>query len=44
LSRLDELQRLLATRLVILDWAMGTMIQAEGLDEAAFRGREDRGD
>jgi 5-methyltetrahydrofolate--homocysteine methyltransferase len=39
LSRLDELQRLLATRLLILDGAMGTMIQAEGLDEAAFRGR-----
>jgi len=42
LNRRDELERLLATRLLIVDGAMGTMIQAEGLDEAGFRGREYR--
>ena len=34
----NALERLLAERIVVLDGAMGTMIQAERLDEAAFRG------
>jgi len=38
LNRADALQRLLRERIVILDGAMGTMIQTYGLDEAAFRG------
>jgi 5-methyltetrahydrofolate--homocysteine methyltransferase len=33
-----KLQRLLLERIVILDGAMGTMVQAHKLDEAAFRG------
>ena len=33
-----ELKRLLATRILVLDGAMGTMIQTHGLDEAAYRG------
>jgi len=33
------LDRILRERIVVLDGAMGTMLQAEGLDEAAFRGR-----
>src|ERR1035441_593556 len=38
LNRSRELERLLRERIVILDGAMGTMIQAHQLDEAAFRG------
>ncbi len=38
LSRASKLERLLGERIVILDGAMGTMIQAHGLDEAGFRG------
>jgi len=34
----EKLERLLRERIVILDGAMGTMIQAHKLDEAAFRG------
>src|ERR1700691_6059884 len=34
----EQLERLLRERIVILDGAMGTMIQTYGLDEAAFRG------
>jgi 5-methyltetrahydrofolate--homocysteine methyltransferase len=34
----ENLARLAADRILILDGAMGTMIQAYGLDEAAFRG------
>ncbi len=34
----STLRRLLAERILILDGAMGTMIQARKLDEAAFRG------
>ena len=34
-----ELRRLLAERILVLDGAMGTMIQSHKLDEAAFRGR-----
>jgi 5-methyltetrahydrofolate--homocysteine methyltransferase len=37
-SRADDLRRLFAERIVILDGAMGTMIQQHKLDEAAFRG------
>ena len=37
-ARLDALFDLLASRILILDGAMGTMIQAENLDEADFRG------
>jgi 5-methyltetrahydrofolate--homocysteine methyltransferase len=36
----SRLKALLARRLVIIDGAMGTMIQREELDEAGFRGRE----
>jgi 5-methyltetrahydrofolate--homocysteine methyltransferase len=37
-SRTRELERLLRQRIVILDGAMGTMIQTYALDEAGFRG------
>ena len=37
-SRADDLRQLFAERIVILDGAMGTMIQQHKLDEAAFRG------
>src|SRR5258706_7856215 len=37
-NRIQQLERLLRERIVILDGAMGTMIQAHKLDEAAFRG------
>lgn len=33
-----KLQQLFAERILVLDGAMGTMIQRHGLDEAAFRG------
>jgi 5-methyltetrahydrofolate--homocysteine methyltransferase len=38
-ERIEQLQRLLRERIVILDGAMGTMIQQRKLDEAAFRGK-----
>jgi 5-methyltetrahydrofolate--homocysteine methyltransferase len=38
LERARELERLLRERIVILDGAMGTMIQTYKLDEAGFRG------
>jgi 5-methyltetrahydrofolate--homocysteine methyltransferase len=38
LSRIEELNRLLQERIVIIDGAMGTMVQSYKLDEAAFRG------
>jgi len=38
IDRTQELERLLRERIVILDGAMGTMIQTHKLDEAAFRG------
>ncbi len=34
----DKLQELLAARILVTDGAMGTMLQAENLDEADFRG------
>ncbi len=37
-NRAQELERLLRQRIVLLDGAMGTMIQTYRLDEAAFRG------
>ena len=37
-ERSQELERLLRERIVLLDGAMGTMIQAHHLGEAAFRG------
>ncbi len=37
-DRTAELQRILADRIMVLDGAMGTMIQTYRLDEAAFRG------
>ena len=35
----EALRKLLAGRILVLDGAMGTMIQSHKLDEAAFRGR-----
>src|SRR5918911_4699336 len=35
----EALRKLLAERILVLDGAMGTMIQSHRLDEAAFRGR-----
>src|SRR3989449_2789232 len=35
-----QIERLLQTRTAILDGAMGTMIQAQRLDESGFRGRQ----
>jgi 5-methyltetrahydrofolate--homocysteine methyltransferase len=37
-ARAKALQRLLRERILVLDGAMGTMIQQHGLDEAAYRG------
>ncbi|HSY74956.1 MAG TPA: homocysteine S-methyltransferase family protein, partial [Dongiaceae bacterium] len=37
-DRIEHLQHLLRERIVIIDGAMGTMIQQHKLDEAAFRG------
>src|SRR5579859_1782112 len=37
-ARAEQLERLLRERIVIIDGAMGTMIQTYKLDEAAFRG------
>ena len=37
-DKIEHLQRLLCERIVILDGAMGTMVQQRKLDEAAFRG------
>jgi 5-methyltetrahydrofolate--homocysteine methyltransferase len=42
LNRTSELERLLRERIVILDGAMGTMIQTYKLDETAFRGERFR--
>ncbi|HWX37703.1 MAG TPA: homocysteine S-methyltransferase family protein, partial [Candidatus Sulfotelmatobacter sp.] len=39
-TRIAALKNLLKERIVILDGAMGTMIQAQRLDESAFRGAE----
>jgi 5-methyltetrahydrofolate--homocysteine methyltransferase len=37
-DRTEEIRDLLSRRILVLDGAMGTMIQRYGLDEAAFRG------
>src|SRR5205085_701787 len=37
-DRIERLKQLLRQRIVIIDGAMGTMIQQHKLDEAAFRG------
>jgi 5-methyltetrahydrofolate--homocysteine methyltransferase len=37
---LEQLEQLLRERIVVLDGAMGTMIQARGLTEEDYRGRE----
>ena len=37
-NRIAQLEQLLRERIVIIDGAMGTMIQTYKLDEAAFRG------
>ncbi len=37
-TRLEQLQQALKERIIVLDGAMGTMIQNQKLDEAAFRG------
>ncbi len=39
-DRVSELEDILRRRIAILDGAMGTMIQAHKLDEAAFRGEQ----
>ena len=41
-SRIQQLPQLLAQRIMILDGAMGTMIQNYKLDEAAYRGHRFR--
>src|SRR4051812_29913951 len=38
-NRAEDLQRLLRERIVIIDGAMGTMVQQRKLTEADFRGR-----
>ncbi len=38
-ARAERLPQLLRERILLLDGAMGTMIQAQGLEEADFRGR-----
>ena len=37
-ERVKTLRELFAQRIVVLDGAMGTMIQKQRLDEAAYRG------
>lgn len=43
MSTMKTLEQMLQERIVILDGAMGTMIQAEKLDEAAYRGDRFKG-
>ncbi len=42
-NRRQELEKLLSQRILVLDGAMGTMLQAERLEEADFRGKRLRG-
>ena len=37
-NRLNKLRTQLETRILIMDGAMGTMVQSYGLDEEGFRG------
>jgi 5-methyltetrahydrofolate--homocysteine methyltransferase len=39
-NKAQQLEQLLRERIVLLDGAMGTMIQSHALDEAAFRGKD----
>ena len=39
MNRRKDLEKLLAERILVLDGAMGTLIQSYGLDEQAFRGK-----
>jgi 5-methyltetrahydrofolate--homocysteine methyltransferase len=39
-DRTNELRRILEQRIIVIDGAMGTMIQRYGLDEAAYRGEQ----
>jgi 5-methyltetrahydrofolate--homocysteine methyltransferase len=41
-QRIEEFRRLLSQRILVLDGAMGTMIQASKPDEAAYRGQRFR--
>lgn len=41
-DRTEELRQLLSRRILVLDGAMGTMIQQHGLDEADYRGERFR--
>src|SRR5262245_8465123 len=41
-TKAEQLESLLRNRIVVLDGAMGTMIQAQKLDEADFRGERFR--
>ncbi|MCH8113236.1 MAG: methionine synthase, partial [Proteobacteria bacterium] len=41
-GRTEELERALGERILVLDGAMGTMIQAHGLEEADYRGERFR--
>ncbi len=40
MNRKEELERIASERILVLDGAMGTMIQEHKLDEAAYRGNE----
>jgi 5-methyltetrahydrofolate--homocysteine methyltransferase len=42
-NRRQELEKLLSQRILVLDGAMGTMLQAQRLEEADFRGTRLRG-
>jgi len=42
MSTFDTIVRLLETRILVLDGAMGTLIQSYGLDEAGYRGERFR--
>ena len=39
-NRLDQLHQAIRQRILVLDGAMGTMIQSYGLEEADFRGSQ----
>ena len=43
LNKIQEMERMLHDRIVILDGAMGTMLQTYGVDEAGFRGERFKG-
>ena len=39
MNQTSAIERLLRERILLLDGAMGTMVQRHGLDEAAYRGK-----